>query len=118
MALFIPTSRDINAEDLARIFLSQVFAKHGTRLTSSPTEANTSSRDFGSRSANCWESKRTFRLPTIQSIFFLFTQKVNNKFILNNSIFFIIRLKVSVTSSHKFSQGFCQPLGILLATGH
>ena len=28
--LFIPTLRDINAEDLARIFLSQVFAKHGT----------------------------------------------------------------------------------------
>src|SRR5882724_4053454 len=30
MALFIPTFRDINAEDLARIFLSQVFVKHGT----------------------------------------------------------------------------------------
>ena len=30
MALFIPTFRDIDAEDLARIFLSQVFAKHGT----------------------------------------------------------------------------------------
>src|SRR5882724_8328743 len=30
MALFIPTFRDIDAEDLARIFLSQVLAKHGT----------------------------------------------------------------------------------------
>jgi len=30
MALFIPTFHDINAEDLACIFLSQVFAKHGT----------------------------------------------------------------------------------------
>src|SRR5882724_6607819 len=30
MALFIPTFHDIDAEDLARIFLSQVFAKHGT----------------------------------------------------------------------------------------
>src|SRR5882672_3180590 len=30
MALFIPTFRDINAEDLAHIFLSQVFSKHGT----------------------------------------------------------------------------------------
>ena len=30
MALFIPTFRDIDAEDLAQIFLSQVFAKHGT----------------------------------------------------------------------------------------
>jgi len=28
--LFIPTFRNIDAEDLARIFLSQVFAKHGT----------------------------------------------------------------------------------------
>src|SRR5882724_9012511 len=30
MALFIPTFREIDAEDLACIFLSQVFAKHGT----------------------------------------------------------------------------------------
>src|SRR5882724_11960721 len=30
MALFIPTFCDINAEDLAHIFLAQVFAKHGT----------------------------------------------------------------------------------------
>jgi len=30
MALFIPTFRNIDAEDLAHIFLSQVFAKHGT----------------------------------------------------------------------------------------
>src|SRR5882724_10853470 len=30
MALFIPIFCDIDAEDLARIFLSQVFAKHGT----------------------------------------------------------------------------------------
>src|SRR5467141_2565681 len=30
MALLIPTFRDIDAEDLAHIFLSQVFAKHGT----------------------------------------------------------------------------------------
>src|SRR5882724_10831434 len=30
MALFIPTFHDIDAEDLARIFLSQVFTKHGT----------------------------------------------------------------------------------------
>src|SRR5467141_4852625 len=30
MALFIPTFRDIDAEDLAHIILSQVFAKHGT----------------------------------------------------------------------------------------
>jgi len=30
MALFIPTFHDIDAEDLAWIFLSQVFAKHGT----------------------------------------------------------------------------------------
>src|SRR5882672_7902731 len=30
MALFIPTFRDIDSEDLAQIFLSQVFAKHGT----------------------------------------------------------------------------------------
>ena len=30
MALFIPTFRDIDAEDLAHIFLSQVFAKHST----------------------------------------------------------------------------------------
>ena len=30
MALFIPTFRDIDAEDLACTFLSQVFAKHGT----------------------------------------------------------------------------------------
>ena len=30
MALFIPTFSDIDAEDLARIFLSQVFEKHGT----------------------------------------------------------------------------------------
>src|SRR5882724_8525159 len=30
MALFIPTFRDIDAEDLARIFLSQVFVKHRT----------------------------------------------------------------------------------------
>src|SRR5882724_658982 len=30
MALFIPTFRDIDGEDLACIFLSQVFAKHGT----------------------------------------------------------------------------------------
>jgi len=33
MALFIPTLCDIDAEDLDHIFLSQVFAKHGT-----PTE--------------------------------------------------------------------------------
>src|SRR5882672_2379600 len=30
MALFIPTFRDIDAEDLDHNFLSQVFAKHGT----------------------------------------------------------------------------------------
>src|SRR5882724_6943579 len=30
MALFIPTFGDMDAEDLACIFLSQVFAKHGT----------------------------------------------------------------------------------------
>src|SRR5882724_12531876 len=30
MALFIPTFHEIDAEDLARIFLLQVFAKHGT----------------------------------------------------------------------------------------
>src|SRR5882724_6058158 len=30
MALLIPTLCDIDAEDLAGIFLSQVFAKHGT----------------------------------------------------------------------------------------
>ena len=30
MALFIPTFLDIDAEDLTHIFLSQVFAKHGT----------------------------------------------------------------------------------------
>src|SRR5882724_4959654 len=30
MALFIPTFQYIDAEDLARIFLSQVFVKHGT----------------------------------------------------------------------------------------
>ena len=30
VALFIPTFRDIDAEDLAHIFLSQVFVKHGT----------------------------------------------------------------------------------------
>src|SRR5882724_7004656 len=30
MALFLPTFQHIDAEDLARIFLSQVFAKHGT----------------------------------------------------------------------------------------
>jgi len=30
MALFIPTFRDIDAEDLSHIFLSQVFVKHGT----------------------------------------------------------------------------------------
>src|SRR5882724_5939531 len=30
MALFIPTFHDIDAEDLAHIFLSQVFAKHNT----------------------------------------------------------------------------------------
>src|SRR5882724_11666284 len=30
MALFIPTFHNIDDEDLARIFLSQVFAKHGT----------------------------------------------------------------------------------------
>src|SRR5882724_8499756 len=30
MTVFIPTFRDIDAEDLAHIFLSQVFAKHGT----------------------------------------------------------------------------------------
>src|SRR5882724_4817730 len=30
MALFIPTFHDIDAEDLAHIFLSQVFSKHGT----------------------------------------------------------------------------------------
>ena len=30
MALFIPTFHDIDAEDLAHIFLSQVFVKHGT----------------------------------------------------------------------------------------
>src|SRR5882724_12524678 len=33
MALFIPTFHDIDAEDLAHIFLSQVLVKHGT-----PTE--------------------------------------------------------------------------------
>jgi len=30
MALFIPTSHNIDAEDLVHIFLSQVFSKHGT----------------------------------------------------------------------------------------
>jgi len=30
IALFIPTSHNIDAEDLARIFLLQVFVKHGT----------------------------------------------------------------------------------------
>jgi len=30
MALFIPTLCNIDAEDLARIFLAQVFEKHGT----------------------------------------------------------------------------------------
>ena len=30
MALFIPTFCDIDAQDLARIFLSPIFAKHGT----------------------------------------------------------------------------------------
>ena len=30
MALFIPTFHDIDAEDLACIFLLQVFEKHGT----------------------------------------------------------------------------------------
>ena len=29
MALFIPTFKDTDAEDLAQIFLLQVFAKHG-----------------------------------------------------------------------------------------
>ena len=53
MALFIPTFRDIDAEDLARTFLSQVFVKHGTRLTSFPIGASTSSCDFGGRSVNC-----------------------------------------------------------------
>jgi len=32
MALFIPTFQDIDAEDLAHIFLSQVFVKHGTPM--------------------------------------------------------------------------------------
>jgi len=32
MALFIPTYRDIDAEDLALIFLVHVFSKHGTPL--------------------------------------------------------------------------------------
>ena len=31
MALFIPTFHDVDAEDLACIFLSQVFEKHGTQ---------------------------------------------------------------------------------------
>ena len=30
IALFIPTSHNIDAEDLVHIFLSQVFSKHGT----------------------------------------------------------------------------------------
>src|SRR5882724_2623818 len=30
MALFIPTFQDIDAEDLAHIFLSQIFTKNGT----------------------------------------------------------------------------------------
>src|SRR5882724_3460333 len=30
MAMVIPTFQDIDAEDLAHIFLSQVFTKHGT----------------------------------------------------------------------------------------
>ena len=30
MALFIPTFHEIDAEDPACVFLSQVFAKHGT----------------------------------------------------------------------------------------
>jgi len=32
MALFIPTNRDIDAEDLALIFLVHVFSKHSTPL--------------------------------------------------------------------------------------
>jgi len=53
MSLFIPTFQDIDAEDLAHNFLSQVFVKHGT-LTDikSPIGESTSSLAFGSRSAS------------------------------------------------------------------
>src|SRR5882724_9077181 len=48
MALFIPTFQDIDSEDLACIFLSQVFVKHGT-----PTNIVS---DWGKHFISCfWE---------------------------------------------------------------
>src|SRR5882724_2551191 len=64
MALFIPTFRDIDAGDLARIFLSQVFAKHGTLTKIISDWGRPSSLTFGGCSASCWASRPTSQLPT------------------------------------------------------
>ena len=53
MALFIPTFREIDAEDLAHIFLLQVFAKHGTPTDIVSDRGNTLSHGFGSHSVSC-----------------------------------------------------------------
>jgi len=53
MAQFIPTFHDIDAEDLASIFLLQVFEKHGTLTNIVSDGESTSSLDFGGHSASC-----------------------------------------------------------------
>jgi len=53
MALFIPTFHDIDAEDLAHIFLSQVFAKHETLTDIISDQGKHFIYDFGSHSASC-----------------------------------------------------------------
>src|SRR5882724_2664705 len=66
MALFIPTVCNIDAEDLAHIFLSQVFAKHGTPTNIVSNWGKHFISCFGDHPVSCWESKPNFQLPTTQ----------------------------------------------------
>ena len=59
MVLFIATHRDIDAEDLAMLFLVHIFSKHGTLLTSSLTVGNTLSPISGGPCVDCLASRPT-----------------------------------------------------------
>src|SRR5882724_9586806 len=62
MALFIPTFCDIDAEDLAHIFLSQVFTKHGTLTDIVSDWGKHFISRFWRSLCHCWESRPTSRL--------------------------------------------------------
>src|SRR5882672_12826976 len=66
MALFIPTFQDIDAEDLAHIFLLQVFAKHGTPTDIFSDHGKHFISCFGDRSASCSVSGPISQWPITQ----------------------------------------------------